>query len=59
MASKTANKNSGIRGVPRARFLRGTDTPVIRIRANRRFAWAVKEEDGGYRRVEVSETELR
>jgi len=57
--SKTANKNAGIRGAHRSRFLLGTDTPVIRVMdGKRRFFWAVKENDV-YRRVTAGECELR
>ena len=57
--SKTANKNSGIKGAQRSRFLVGTDTPVIRVMGGgRRFFWAVKEGEA-YRRLKSSEYELR
>ena len=61
MASKTANKNAGIRGAQRSRFLVGTDTPVIRVMDGKRhtFYWGVKEDGGGYRRLEKTEYELR
>ncbi|KKM96387.1 hypothetical protein LCGC14_1178560 [marine sediment metagenome] len=60
--TKTQNKNMGKRGTTqRDRFLTGTDTPVIRIMlgGKRRFVWGVKNTDGGYRHVDIAETELR
>lgn len=55
MASK--NTTPTVNG--RSRYLKGTDTPVIRVMGNnRRFFWAVKEADG-YRRLDSSEIELR
>lgn len=60
--SKTANKNKGIKGAARERFVRGTDEPVIRIMmggGKRRFVWGVKDPSGGHRIVPVGETELR
>ncbi len=60
--SKTQNKNSGKRATQRSRFLTGTDTPVLRIlygSGKSRLVWGVKEERGGHRYVDVSETELR
>ena len=58
--SKTQNKNSGIKGAQRSRFLVGTDEPVIRVMdGKRRFFWAVKEDSGELRRLKPSEHELR
>jgi hypothetical protein len=58
--SKTMNKNSGIKGAPRSRFLVGTDIPVVRVMDGRkRFFWAVKEDSGEHRHLEPSEYELR
>jgi len=59
--SKTANKNMGKKGTQRDRFLIGTDTPVLRIMlgGKRRFVWGVKDPQGGYRHVDITETELR
>ncbi len=62
--SKTMNKNSGggNKGTQRDRFLIGTDTPVLRIMmgsGKRRFVWGVREPQGGYRHVDITETELR
>jgi len=61
--SKTANKNIiGKRTSQRDRFLIGTDEPVIHIMigsGKRRWVWGVKDPNGGYRYVDISETELR
>jgi hypothetical protein len=60
--TKTANKNMGKRGTQRDRFLIGTDTPVLRIMlgaGKKRFVWGVKDPNGGYRHVDIGETELR
>ena len=47
----------------RNRFLKGSDTPVIRLKTYRggkgRMVWAVKVDDGGFRHVSDFETELR
>lgn len=57
-------KKAGAKGAGRTRFVKGTDTPVIRVMdGKRRFFWATVDgdADGGksYRRVELSDTELR
>ena len=53
-------KRAGAKGAGRTRFVKGTDTPVIRVMdGNRRFFWATVDEDKNYRRVELSDTELR
>ncbi len=63
--SKTQNRNmnTGTRGTTqRDRFLKGTDEPVLRIKTGRgknRLVWGVKESNGGYRHVDIEETELR
>ena len=60
--TKTQNKNAGRRGTQRDRFLKGTDEPVLRIMVGggkKRFVWGVKDPSGGYRHVDVGDTELR
>lgn len=61
--SKTMNRNTGVRGATqRDRFLKGTDEPVLRIKTGggkNRFVWGVKDPNGGYRHVDIGETELR
>jgi hypothetical protein len=52
----------GKKGTQRDRFLIGTDEPVLRIMlgsGKKRFVWGVKDPQGGYRHVDVGETELR
>ena len=60
--TKTMNKNAGNRGTQLDRFLTGTDEPVLRLLlagGKKRFVWAVKNPNGGFRHVGVGETELR
>ncbi len=64
--TKTQNKNNmnmSKRGTTqRDRFLKGTDEPVLRIKTGsgkKRLVWGVKNTDGGYRHVDITETELR
>ena len=53
-------KKAGAKGAGRTRFVKGTDTPVIRVMdGKRRFFWATEDKDKSYRRVELSDTELR
>jgi len=60
--SKTANKNAGVRGSPRERFLSGTDEKVVRVlnveNGKRRFVWAVKN-GNDFKVVRTEDTELR
>ena len=58
MAIKQAGKSYELE---RKRVLIGTDTEVVRVMNGTRknFFWAVKEDDGSYRHVEKSETELK
>jgi hypothetical protein len=61
--AKTQNKNAGNKSTTQLdRFLKGTDEPVLRImfvRGKKRFVWGVKNPNGGYRHVDIEETELR
>ena len=60
--SKTQNRNAGKRATQLDRVLKGTDEPVTRIMfvsGKKRFVWGVKDSDGGYRHVDIGETELR
>jgi hypothetical protein len=60
--SKTLNKNRGTKSMARDRFLKGTDTPVLRLKSYNGgrgvFVWAVKKGEG-FQHVPVGDTELR
>jgi hypothetical protein len=60
--SKAGKMGSGAKGLSRKRYLKGTDTRVVRIMnadgGRRKFVWGV-EAGGSYRHVANSDTELR